>query len=227
MATSIEEDFGIEKKKVRPFLLELREATEEYKCSPYFRLLWKKGVLLKDAIRLRNEKLAEPTKQVLHIRKKVLHIQKKLDKDLRNDRKIIKKRQADLTKNNAALHKVLGMLDMIAQTADKHDTSGALKKDLQMAYLKNEDKMLSLEFWGKVVQKYATQSPEGKEACLKDISALGIKLGKDIKKNLNNIPSSAAKKYLCRREDESQKAKCVDQTNAAVKGKMFGVDGGR
>lgn len=145
----------------------------------------------------------------------------------KNDRKIIKKRQADLLKNNAALHKVLGMLDMIAQTADKHDTSGALKKDLQMAYLKNEDKMLSLEFWGKVVQKYATQSPEGKEACLKDISALGLKLGKDIKKNLNNVPSSVAKKYLCRREEESQKAKSVDQTNAAVKGKMLGLDGGR
>lgn len=130
-------------------------------------------------------------------------------------------RQKAAQENERAFNQVRTMISEIGQMADKHDASGKLKEDLVTTYTQSDEKMLSLEFWGNVAQKYATQSPEGKEACLKEIGALGLKLGKDIKENRNNEPYLEAKKCIAQEQNQA-KAKDV-----AVMGRLQQAKVGR
>lgn len=132
-------------------------------------------------------------------------------------------RQRVAQERNLTFNQVQTMISEMGQTADKHDASGHFKEDLIKTYTENDEKMLSLEFWGNLVQKYATQSPEGKEACLKDIGALGLKLGKDIKENRNNEHYSAVKKSIADEKNIQKDGKA----HAVVMGQLLRTGNGR
>ena len=90
--------------------------------------------------------------------------------------------------------KVSNTLSMIARIADEHDTTGKMKEKIFDAYIKDETQMQKIEFWGNVVKEFANQSSKGKEACVQDLSKLGLRVSEDVTENRDNSQYQAVKK---------------------------------
>lgn len=99
---------------------------------------------------------------------------------------LLRQQRLDKEQKQTAGDTVYKTMQNIARIADKHDTSGQLKDELLCSYTQNAEKMLTLQYWGNVVQKHAETSPEGRETCIKELGALGLTLGKELKNNKGN-----------------------------------------
>ena len=90
--------------------------------------------------------------------------------------------------------KVSNTLSMIARIADEHDTTGKMKEKIFDAYIKDETQMQKIEFWGNIVKEFANQSSKGKDACVQDLSKLGLMVSEDVTENRDNSQYQAVKK---------------------------------
>ena len=104
--------------------------------------------------------------------------------------------------NASAADKVHHSLEQLCALGDKYDNSGQLKETLATTYIKEPDKMLGLEFWSDVVNKYAEKTPESKDKMILEISKVGGDIAKEVKLNGKNQAYKAVKK----RCEECQKS---------------------
>ncbi len=109
----------------------------------------------------------------------------KINEEMQKEYLLRQQRLSEAQKLTAG-NTVYQTMQNIVQIADKHDKSGQLKDDLLNSYTRHAEQMLTLEYWGNVVQRHADTSPEGREACVKELGSLGLALGKEIKSNAQN-----------------------------------------
>ncbi len=109
--------------------------------------------------------------------------------------------------NASAADKVHHSLEQLCALGDKYDKSGQLKETLATTYIKEPDKMLGLEFWGDVVNKYAEKTPESKDKMILEISKVGGDIAKEVKLNGTKQAYKAVKKRCaeCENSDDMLK----------------------
>ena len=101
-----------------------------------------------------------------------------------------------------AAQKVSDTLNMIIDVADRHDAKGELKQQIVDTYIKDEGKLLSMEFWGETAKKFSLNSPVGQEQCVNDLAKLGLNVGRDVTENRDNSQYHAVK------------SRCAEEKNA-------------
>lgn len=114
-------------------------------------------------------------------------------------------------KNATAADKVHHSLEQLCELGDKYDKSGHLKESLVNIYIKEPDKMLGLEFWGDVVNKYAEKTPESKDKMILEISKVGGDIAKEVKLNTSDPAYNAVKKRC---------EECLDSTDMVKTAKV-------
>jgi len=107
------------------------------------------------------------------------------------------------TQENTGAKSVYETLHKICELSDRLEPSGQLKEILSKAYIKNDSKVLSLEFWGNCAKKFADHCPEGKDAFLREAGKLGLLVGADMKNNKDNSQYNAVKER-CSKCDKAQ-----------------------
>lgn len=97
---------------------------------------------------------------------------------------------------NESVSQMLASLGYIQDFASKHDTDGrlGLADRFGTDYLRNDKKMITLDYWGEITKSYAHISPEGQEAFVRDIGRLAAQISTDIASNKDNKQYNAIKR---------------------------------
>lgn len=96
------------------------------------------------------------------------------------------KKAREVAMEKSGVQSVCDTLKKITEVADKYDVSGKLKDKLVTTYIKESDKMLTLEFWGECAKEFGGKDVKTQGDFVQKLGTLGLEIGKDIKQNRDN-----------------------------------------